>query len=142
MERGRELCVYETASIRSRKQAAEMNPLQRILIVDDGAREAAAGLSAELAELGFASVTASLEATDEVLALIPTPAAIVLQIPRAADAAARAQFKTLAERLRQRRGASGTPVILVDATDLSAPGRFARLLESHVGSGAFSRPDH
>ena len=78
---------------RAAEPAHEMTPLQRILIVDDGARETDAALSAELAELGYASVTASLEATDEVLALIPTPKAIVLQVPRGAAAGrGRARF--------------------------------------------------
>ncbi|WP_188915174.1 hypothetical protein [Salinarimonas ramus] len=117
-----------------------MTPLQRILIVDDGDREADAALSAELAELGYASVTASLEAADEVLAVIPTPSAIVLQIPRGADRAARARFQNLADRLSARRGEAGPPVLVVDAQSLSAPGGFARILETQVGVGAFAGP--
>ncbi|MGJ3262600.1 MAG: hypothetical protein ACFE0R_05120 [Salinarimonas sp.] len=119
-----------------------MTPLQRILIVDDGDREADSALSAELAEMGYASVTASLEAADEVLAVIPTPTAIVLQIPRGADAAARARFKTLGDRLSARRGEAGPPVIVVDAASIAASGGVARILESHVGAGAFAGPEH
>lgn len=118
-----------------------MTPLQRILIVDDGARETDAALSAALAELGYASVTASLEATDEVLALIPTPKAIVLQLPRGADAAARARFMHLADRLRARRGDDCAPVIVAEAATLAAPGGFARLLEAQVGAGVLAGPD-
>lgn len=118
-----------------------MTPLQRILIVDDGARETDAALSAELAELGYASVTASLEATDEVLAVIPTPKAIVLQVPRGADAAERARFQRLAERLRANRAETGAPVIVADAATLAAPGSFARLIEAQVGTGALAGPD-
>jgi CheY-like chemotaxis protein len=118
-----------------------MTPLQRILIVDDGARETDAALSAALAELGYASVTASLEATDEVLALIPTPKAIVLQVPRGADAASKARFLHLADRLRADRGQGGAPVIVADAATLAAPGGFARLLEAQVGSGALAGPE-
>jgi hypothetical protein len=118
-----------------------MTPLQRILIVDDGAREADAALSAELAELGFASVTASLEATDEVLAVIQTPKAIVLQVPRGADADERARFLRLADRLRANRGEVGPPVIVADAAALAAPGGFARLLEAKVGTGVLAGPN-
>ena len=126
---------------RAAEPAHEMTPLQRILIVDDGARETDAALSAELAELGYASVTASLEATDEVLALIPTPKAIVLQVPRRAAAAERARFMHLADRLRARRGESGSPVIVADAETLAAPGGLARLLEAQVGSDVLAGPD-
>lgn len=118
-----------------------MTTFQRILIVDDGDRESETALSAELAELGYASITASLEATDEVLALIPTPTAIVLQLPRGADLQARARFKRLADRLRARRGEDGTPVILVDDDALAAPGGFARILEARVGTAVFAKPD-
>ncbi|MGP9820002.1 hypothetical protein ACTZWW_08295 [Salinarimonas sp. NSM] len=117
-----------------------MTPLQRILIVDDGDRDAHAALSAELAELGYASVTASLDAADEVLAVIPTPSAIVLQIPHGANAAARARFQELADRLSARRGDAGPPVIVVDAASLSGSGAFARILETQIGAGAFADP--
>ena len=59
-----------------------MTEFQKVLVVDDGARNAEHAISAELAGLGFASVTTSLEATDEVLELIPPPAAILLQLPK------------------------------------------------------------
>ena len=61
-----------------------MTEFQKVLVVDDGARNAEHAISAELAGLGFASVTTWLEATDEVLELIPPPAAILLQLPKPA----------------------------------------------------------
>lgn len=119
-----------------------MSPLQRILIVDNGDRETDAALSADLAELGYASVTASLDAADEVLALIPTPTAIVLQMPRAAGPLERARFKQLAERLRARRDDGRAPVLLLEPETITAPGGFVRLLEAQVGAGVLARPEH
>src|SRR5215210_2153914 len=47
-----------------------MGALQQVLVVDDGHRAIDHSLAAELAELGYASVTASLEAAEDVLAVI------------------------------------------------------------------------
>lgn len=94
-----------------------MSALQKILIVDDGTRRGGRTLSAELAELGYASVTASLEATDEVLALLGEPSAIVIDMPLATGAR-HAEFVALAERLRF--GAK-TPVIEIDSSRASGP---------------------
>lgn len=144
------MCVYETAlEPRSRGTDRTMTSLQRIVIVDDGERALDTALSAELAELGYASVTTSLETTDEVLALIPTPAAIVLQIPRGASVEDRARFQALADRLRARRGAGGPPVIVLDPREDSAgstvgerlAGGFSALLEPRVGKPAMARPE-
>ena len=68
-----------------------MNGLQKILVVDNGERDPDGALSAELAGLGYSSVTAGVEAAEEVLAILPSPAAVVLQcrkrprIPSAPD---------------------------------------------------------
>ena len=56
-----------------------MGALQQVLVVDDGHRAVDHSLAAELAELGYASVTASLEAAHDVLAVIARPAAVLLQ---------------------------------------------------------------
>ena len=53
-----------------------MNEFPKVLVVDNGERPLDRALSAELAELGFASVTVSREAADDVLALIRSPSAI------------------------------------------------------------------
>lgn len=139
------MCVYETAPhLRSRGAKRAMTSLRRIVIVDDGERATDSGLSVELAEHGYASVTTSLEATDEVLALIPTPAAIVLQIPRGATPEDSARFHALADRLRARRGTSGPPVIVLDPRESLVDrlaGGFAALLEARVGVPALARPD-
>jgi hypothetical protein len=52
-----------------------MSEFQKVLVVDDGARNGEHALSAELAELGFASVTTSLEAAAPVTIRDPAPAA-------------------------------------------------------------------
>ena len=44
-----------------------MNDFPKVLVVDDGERTPDDALSAELAGLGYASVTASLEAAEDVL---------------------------------------------------------------------------
>lgn len=87
--------------------------MKKVLVVDDGARGTDHALSAELAELGLASVTTSFEAADEVLELVE-PAAILVQLPdRRISEARYAEFLKLAARLKSRRD-SCAPVILVD----------------------------
>ena len=69
-----------------------MNAMPKVLVVDSGERAPDGALSAELAGMGYASVTTPFEAADDVLALIPSPAAVVLQMPRHADWAERKRF--------------------------------------------------
>ena len=59
-----------------------MNGMQKVLVVDNGERAPDSALSAELAGMGYASVTAPFEAADDVLALIPSPAAVLLHMPQ------------------------------------------------------------
>jgi hypothetical protein len=61
-----------------------MNDFPKVLVVDDGERNVDRALSAELAELGFASVTASLEAADDVLELIRPPRRSSCRFPKTA----------------------------------------------------------
>ena len=97
-----------------------MSALQKILIVDDGIRRGGRTLSAELAELGYASVTTSLEATDEVLAILGDLTAIVIDMPLA-DPSRHAEFVALAERLRGSRHGATAPVIEIDSSRGGAP---------------------
>src|SRR5690349_13659024 len=89
-----------------------MNGMQKVLVVDSGERAPDSALSAELAGMGYASVTAPFEAADDVLALIPSPAAVVVQMPYQADWSERKRFLELATRLRKSLSASSTPVII------------------------------
>jgi hypothetical protein len=89
-----------------------MNGMQKVLVVDSGERAPDSALSAELAGMGYASVTAPFEAADDVLALIPSPAAVVVQMPQQADWAERKRFLDLATRLRKSLSATSTPVII------------------------------
>lgn len=89
--------------------------MQKILIVDDGTRRSGRTLSAELAELGYASVTAAVEATEDVLALLGDPAAVVLDMPQATKAEY-AEFVALAERLRSGPVGASVPIIEVDGS--------------------------
>ena len=90
-----------------------MSEFQKVLVVDDGARNGEHALSAQLAELGFASVTTSLEATDEVLDMIAAPTAILIQLPVRSHATNYKQFIDLAERLKAKKNMSGIPIMLV-----------------------------
>ena len=117
-----------------------MNEFPKVLVVDDGARPLDRALSTELAELGFASVTASHEAADDVLALIRSPSAIILQMPSKAQGAERAAFLALADRLRSN-AAVGVPVILVDLATTAQPGGYASLLQAHFGTQALAKPE-
>jgi hypothetical protein len=89
-----------------------MNGMQKVLVVDNGERAPDSALSAELAGMGYASVTTPFEAADDVLALIPSPAAVVLQMPQHANWSERRRFLELASRLRKTLADSHTPVIV------------------------------
>jgi len=114
-----------------------MNDFPKVLVVDDGQRNTDRALSAELAELGFASVTASLEAADDVLELIPSPAAIFVQVPERCSPAQHKLFVELAERLKVREGDTGVPVIVVEG---SPAGGYAAALQGPLAH-AFSNAD-
>ena len=116
-----------------------MDDFQKVLVVDDGARTPDRALSAELAELGFASVTTSLEAAEEVLSVIPRPVAILLQLPNCPRSPSYDSFMELARRLRA--NDSGTPVILVDGSAASHPGGYASVLQDRFGARAVAKAE-
>lgn len=97
-----------------------MNGMQKVLVVDNGERAPDSALSAELAGMGYASVTTPFEAADDVLALIPSPAAVVLQMPQHADWSERRRFLELATRLRKTLADSHTPVIVTGGVNGAA----------------------
>jgi hypothetical protein len=115
-----------------------MNGFPKVLVVDDGERAPDDALSAELAGLGYASVTASFEAAEDVLAVIPTPAAILLQLPRTPDAARHDAFRDLADRLKARTALAGIPVLLVEPRIYG--GAYSGT-EQPFGAQAVSKPD-
>jgi len=116
-----------------------MDTFQQILVVDDGQRKLDGALSAELAELGFATVTTPLETTEEVLAMISSPSAIVLQVPRDADPRMRGRFMDLAQRLRASN--PDAPVLVVDPAAGVMTGGFASVLQSQFKAAALSKPE-
>lgn len=89
-----------------------MNGMQKVLVVDNGERRPDRAFSAELASLGYASVTAHVEAAEDVLSLLPGLSAVILQMPRQATWSERRQFLELASRLRRKLAASGIPIII------------------------------
>jgi hypothetical protein len=113
-----------------------MNGMQKVLVVDNGERASDSGLSAELAGMGYASVTAPLEAADDVLALIPNPAAVVLQMPREADWSERRRYLELASRLRRTLASSRTPVIVTGGVN----GAMA-MIQNELGAQAVAAPE-
>ena len=113
-----------------------MGALQQVLVVDDGRRAVDHSLAADLAGLGFASVTASIEAADDVLAVIARPAAILFQLSASADPTT----ASLAERLRARMRAGGIPVIDVDG-DLCRSAGAPVDLRSRIGPYVLNEPD-
>jgi hypothetical protein len=116
-----------------------MNGLQKVLVVDSGERAIDSALSAELASMGLASVTAPVGAADDVLALIPSPAAVVLHIPHEADWVERKRFLDLAERLRTNLRPDNVPVIVINGS--TGNGAHAMLLQSELGTRILSRPE-
>jgi hypothetical protein len=117
-------------------QGIVMNAMPKVLVVDSGERAPDGALSAELAGMGYASVTTPFEAADDVLALIPSPAAVVLQMPRHADWAERKRFLDLARRLRKNLGESGTPVIITGGLSGAAT-----MLQNQLSVSAAAAPD-
>ena len=117
-----------------------MNDVPKVLVVDDGERSPDRALSVELAELGFASVTTSLEATDDVLEVLSPPAAILLQLPKKTGADYK-RFMDLADRLKARKSISGIPIILVERPPLPHAGGYASVLQSELGAHALSKPE-
>lgn len=115
-----------------------MTGLQRIIVVDHGVRDPEFGVSRELAELGYASVTTSLEAAVDVLAVTPEPDAFVLEIPPRGDAALRARFDDLARILK--RDHAAIPVIVIDKARNAAHGSCAAVLHSAFGITATAGP--
>jgi hypothetical protein len=124
---------------RTLPQDVTMDELQKVIVVDNGERPLDCALSAELAEMGFASVTTRFEATDDVLALIPSPAAVVLQMPRDGNRSERQRFLALADRLRVSLQTSNIPLIIVNGMD--ANGAQASLLQSELGTRILSKPE-
>lgn len=114
-----------------------MDGFQKVLVVDNGERAPDSALSAELAGMGLASVTAPVEAADDVLALMPSPAAVVLQMPRRATWAERKRFLELADRLRRNLKSSNVPVIVMSGVD--GHGSHASLLQSQLATRVLSQ---
>jgi hypothetical protein len=119
-----------------------MNDVPKVLVVDDGERSPDSALSAELAEFGFASVTTSFEAAEDVLAVLPTPSAILLHLPRKPDGERQQSFRNLAERLTAKKSLTGIPVVMVDPLQ-GIKGAFGlqEALEGSFGLPALAKPD-
>ena len=113
-----------------------MKTLRKVLVVDDGSRNPADALSSELAELGFASVTTSVDALDDVLAVISPPAAILIHLPEVRRGS-RQRFIDVAERLQ----GSGIPVAVVDRSLPGGSGGAAPALRTGFGAPLLNEPD-
>jgi predicted Rossmann-fold nucleotide-binding protein len=113
-----------------------MNAMPKVLVVDSGERAPDGALSVELAGMGYASVTTPFEAADDVLALMPSPAAVVLQMPLHADWAERKRFLDLARRLRRNLADSGTPVIITGGANGAAT-----MLQNELSVRVAAAPD-
>ena len=114
-----------------------MDGFQKVVVVDNGDRGQGFALSAELAEMGFASVTTPVETADDVLAIVRSPAAIVLQMPRRADWAERQRFMALADRLRESQHGTGVPVIVLGGPN----GATSSALQNELGTRVLSKPE-
>jgi len=117
-----------------------MNDVPKVLVVDDGERTADRALSARLAALGFSSVTTPFEAAEDVLEVLPTPAAILLQLPRPADGERRRAILALAERLKANEAIEGVPVLVVEPTLQSQASAYS-VLQHQFGARAVAGAD-
>ena len=117
-----------------------MNDVPKVLVVDDGERSFDCALSIELAELGYASVTTSLEAAEDVLEVLPVPSAVLLQLPNSPDVARHQNFRDLAERLKAKDALAGVPVVMVEPRQgLQAHATAYQRLEQ-FGTHALAKP--
>ncbi len=114
-----------------------MDGFQKVVVVDNGDRPQDFALSVELAEMGFASVTTPVETADDVLAIVRSPAAIVLQMPHRASWAERQRFMALADRLRESQRGSGVPVIVLGGPN----GATSAVLQNELGARILSKPE-
>jgi CheY-like chemotaxis protein len=135
------LRAFPYANKADQPRTGVMTEFQKVLVVDDGARNAENALSAELAGLGFASVTTSVEATDEVLEMIPAPTAILIQLPRRSGGTKLKQLMDLAERLKAKKDMSGIPIIVVEAPFGVSGGGYGAMLQNELGVGALNKPE-
>lgn len=117
-------------------QDTDMSGFQKVLVVDNGEREPDSTLAVELAGMGYASVTTPYEAADDVLAMMPSPAAVVLQMPRQANWAERRRFLELAHRLRRSLSPSGIPVLITGGVSGALT-----MLQNELGTRAVAGPD-
>ncbi len=113
-----------------------MGALQQVLVVDDGVRAIDHSLAGELAELGYASVTVSLEAAADVLAVIAKPAAILLQTSSRRDSS----YARLAARLRAQVRDQGIPVLVIEGAKGRRAGAPVDLM-SRIGPYVVNEPD-
>jgi hypothetical protein len=117
-------------------QGIVMTGFQHVLVVDNGERAPDSALSAELACMGYASVTTPLEAMEEVLATMRNPVAIVLQMPLRADWVERRRFLDLASRLRKSLAPNKVPVIIAGGISGAAT-----MLQNELGARAVPAPE-
>lgn len=108
-----------------------MSELKRIIVVDNGDREPEAALSAELAELGYASITTSVEAAPDVFASVVAPDAVLLHIPGNSDTRTDAAFAAFADRVE--RAHPEIPVIRLDGARGSLSNANLATLQSRIG---------
>ncbi|WP_375456267.1 hypothetical protein [uncultured Methylobacterium sp.] len=113
-----------------------MGALQQVLVVDDGVRAIDHSLAGELAERGYASVTVSLEAAADVLAVIARPAAILLQTSTRRDAG----YARLAARLCSQMRDQGIPVLVVDRSEERRAGAPIDLM-TRLGAYVVNEPE-
>ncbi|NNM72058.1 hypothetical protein [Enterovirga aerilata] len=115
-----------------------MNDLQKVLVVDNGERDEVDPLAAELAELGFSSVTTSFEAADDVLQVLPQPSAIFLKMPQKSGDASSREILALADRLRIAQGPAGAPVFVWDRARMLQSGGVSALLRGEFSAEALA----
>jgi hypothetical protein len=116
-----------------------MIDVPKVLVVDDGERTADRAPSARLAALGLSSVTTSFEAAEDLLEVLPTPAAILLQLPGHADGERRRAILDLAERLKAKEAVDGVPVLVVEPT-VQSQARAYSVLQHQFGARVFAGP--
>lgn len=114
-----------------------MNALRKVLVVDSGHRAETDLLSTELAELGLASVTASIEAAEAVLDMIERPSAIFIDISNRHNGRL-ASLREFAATLRRSERTTGVPVIEWSRDAALEAGGLSGILRTEIGPQALS----
>ncbi|WP_133768881.1 hypothetical protein [Enterovirga rhinocerotis] len=113
--------------------------MRKVLVVDSGHRTETDLLSTELAELGLASITTSVEAAEAVLDMMDLPSAVFMNMPGRPEGLE--PLRRLAATLRGSDRTAGVPIIEWTREAALSVGGVSALLKAAIGPQALHAPE-